>query len=51
MVMNCSCCGEEMKIEKEDEASIDYECKACELTTTIFKRKFTTNPKVSNLET
>jgi hypothetical protein len=25
-----------MKIEKEDEASIDYECKACELTTTIF---------------
>jgi hypothetical protein len=49
--MNCSCCGEEMKIEKEDEASIDYKCKACELTTTIFKRKFTTNPKVSNLET
>lgn len=49
--MNCSCCGEEMKIEKEDEASINYECKACELTTTVFKRKFTTNPKVSNLET
>jgi hypothetical protein len=49
--MNCSSCGEEMKIEKEDETSINYECKACKLTTTVFKRKFTTNPKVSILGT
>jgi hypothetical protein len=40
-----------MRIEKEDEASINYECKACELTTTVFKRKFATSPKPSNLET
>jgi hypothetical protein len=37
--------------KKEDESSINYKCKACGLTTIDFKKKFTTNSKVSNLET